>query len=516
MTIIRRDDFVNLSRSGGFIDVDHMSQDLKNAFKAYDIKEQELLTIAGGDHVIRGRAEFQNLFARLDKIDADGNPTTLTTTDGAGRQTASGRVVEALRTEVEANRARVARAGGLRFASDPTLQRVMRGEGSLELGSRGDSVRILQQALIDVGALYPTHGVTSVFDAATQNAVRHFQLDVGLGSDGAVGADTLSALASCAPAPGQKIERSPEYSRLYADGRLDVTIAVGFDDHGANADTERRLLSGLRTQGYQPITTGGQSWADLTNPNATHNAQRPYLSVADATRLGLTRDRYDPNALYFSKTFKDPANPRQDVTAVVRFITPGTDGARARASFEQAMQQDEVVMYNGHARYGTGPDFDSMASGAGNFVVDPHGNRTFDTPPTGLRNSIRGRQSDLAHLSQRPDYQLLIFDGCHTEEYLQNIRDPSVFQGRSMVNTDVIATDAMPAFMWSGQPALRFLEGITSRESNNSMIRDQVRLEQAHLRAINDQATLPDAEHTFMENGFLGNHDNQVVPADRP
>jgi peptidoglycan hydrolase-like protein with peptidoglycan-binding domain len=346
----------------------------------------------------------------------------------------------------------------------------------------------VQQALIDVGALPEDHGVTGTYDAATAAAVRRFQRDVGLGIDGRIGADTLSALASTAPPPGQRLERFAEYDRMFADGRLDVTIAVGFDEGSAHVGTEREILSGLRAQGYRVL-----------DPSR--------MSTDERARYGLTADRYDPNARYFARTFQDPQSGR-DVTAVVRFITPGTDGARARASFEQAMRQDEVVMYNGHARYGTGPDFDRMSSGAGNFVIDPHGNRSHHGPPAGLRDAIRGRSSDLASLRGRPDYQLLIMDGCSTEEYLHNMRNPSVFN-RSMTDTDIISTQAQPRFMWTGQPALRFLSGLTARESNNSIFRDQATMEQAYLRRHGLEAEAVEAGHTFAESGFLGNSTNR-------
>ncbi len=492
MTSITRQDFGRLHRDGGTIHLDRMTPQLRQAFQDNGITEAELNTIAGQDRVIRGEAEFLRLFERMDRLDTDRDTSRLTLTDSTGTPTQVGRVFDAVQTEVAANRARAAREGGLRFAGDSTLENVAAGRDILSSGARGASVEKIQQALIDIGALGPDHGVTGVYDSATADAVRRFQRETGVGVDGRVGSETLSALTSAAPPPGKHLERSAEYNRLFADGRLDVTIAVGFDEGGANQTTERALLSGLRAQGYQVV--------DPTT-----------LTAADRTRLGLTADRFDPNARYFSRTFRDATSGR-DITSVVRLITPGTDGAQARRSFEQAMRQDEVVLYNGHARYGTGPDFDDMSSGAGNFVVDPHGNRTHHGPPAGLRSALSGRSSDLSGLSGRPDYQLLVFDACSTEEYLHNLRDPGVFSGRSMGNTDIITTQTQPRFMWTGEPALRFLQGLSQRETNNTMFRDQATMEQAYLRRHGLDSEVGDAGHTFVENGFLGNSANRVVP----
>jgi peptidoglycan hydrolase-like protein with peptidoglycan-binding domain len=492
MTTVTRQDFTRLSRNGGQIDLDRMPANLRETFRQNGISDADLRAIAGQDRVIRGEAEFGRLFDRLDGIDTDGRSGTIATTDRAGAATASGRVFEAVQREVEASRARTAREGGARFAGNSELQDVAQGRRTLELGARGDSVRLVQQALLDVGALPEDHGVTGHYDQATADAVRRFQRETGVGVDGNIGADTLSALSAAAPPAGQRIDRSAEYDRLYADGRLDVTMAVGFDEGRAHEGTERGILSGLRAQGYTAL-----------DPSR--------MSQAERDRYGLTADRYDPNARYFARTHHDDRLNR-DVTTVVRMITPGTDGARARASFEQAMRQDEVVMYNGHARYGTGPDFDVNTSGRGNYVIDEHGNRRHETPPAGLRSAIRGRGTDLSSTSQRPDYQVLIFNGCNTEEYLHNLRNPGV-SGRSMTDTDVIATQTGPRYMWTGDPAMRFLRGLTSREGNSSMFRDQARMEQSYLRRVGLDGEVAAGGHTFVESGFLGNAQNRRVSA---
>lgn len=493
---MNREQLTLLGRNGGQLNVASMPAALRQTFRDHGISDADLRTIAGPDQVIRGEAELNRLFDRIDRLDTDGSSRSITTTDATGAPTPAGRVFEAVRVELEAARARAAREGGSRFTGNTELENVAAGRATLGLGARGDSVRILQQALLDVGALREDHGVTGTYDAATADAVRRFQRETGLGIDGSVGADTLSALASAAPPPGRQLTRSAEYDRLYADGRLDITMAVGFDEGGSNDQTERGILSGLRAQGYTPI-----------DPSRMTDTER--------ARYGFTAARpFDPNARYFAHTFHDDHSGR-DITAVVRLITPGTDGARARASFQRAMEQDEVVMYNGHARYGTGPDFDTMSSGAGNFVVDPHGNRRHDAPPAGLRSALRGRESDLSTLASRPDYQLLIFDGCNTEEYLHNFRDATGTR-RSMVDTDIIATQTGPRYMWTGEPAIRFLQGIEGRQSNNVMFADQARMETDYVRRRGYTSDLADAGRTFIDSGFLGNSANRVQATTGP
>jgi hypothetical protein len=228
-------------------------------------------------------------------------------------------------------------------------------------------------------------------------------------------------------------------------------------------------------------------------------------------RYGLTPDRYDPHAMYFARTFNDPKTGNQ-VLNVVRLITPNEGADAARASFQQALQQDEVVMYFGHARYGTGPDFDAPGSGRGNFVINPMGNQLqgHDPPPTGLRASIRGHEGDLASLSSRPPYQVLVFNACSTEEYLGALRDPSMFRGRTMTNTDIIATTTATDTSGYANHALRFLQGFTGRETNNSMLKAQNDLELDTRRRL-QMENVPDAAYTYTESGFLGNSGNAFV-----
>jgi hypothetical protein len=494
MTTVSRTDFTNtLNRRGGYIDLRTMSPELRRAFNDAGISDDQLREIAGQDQVIRGSREFENLFRRIDQIDTNGSSTSIATRDAAGGITRAGRVYDSLTTEADSNRARAAREGGRRFAGEATLDQVLDGRSTITTGARGEHVRRVQQALIDMGYGIPTNGASGVYDRETQRAVSRFQREMGLGVDGNVGAETLGALAATAPPPGHRLERSADYDRLYSDGRLDIAIAIGYDEGGSHAREQREILSGLRRDGWRPL--------DYSR-----------LSADDRRRYGLTADRYDPNAQYFAREMTDPRTG-QRIDAVIRMVTPGTDGARARRSFEQALQQDEVVYYSGHARYGTGPDFDDInRSGAGNFVVDPRGNPSGDLPPAGLRSTIRGRGSDLTRMINRPDYQVLVFNGCTTENYLNNLRNPAVF-GRNHQNTDIVTT-TMPTSTATGGPhAMRFIQGITSREGNGSMFGAMSSIEQSYNRRVGSEREAQRAGHTFTESGFISNPGNRVVRA---
>ena len=91
-----------------------------------------------------------------------------------------------------------------RFASNPRLQRAASNNPPLRSGETGEAVRILQQALIDLGFALPVStkrygSPDGIFGSETAGAVRQFQSRHRLASDGAAGHDTLAKLDALLP-----------------------------------------------------------------------------------------------------------------------------------------------------------------------------------------------------------------------------------------------------------------------------------------------------------------------------
>jgi hypothetical protein len=116
------------------------------------------------------------------------------------------------------------------------------------------------------------------------------------------------------------------------------------------------------------------------------------------------------------------------------------------------------VIYSGHGRYGSGPDFDPITSPKGNFVIGkPYeaGHVTLNKGPT-----------DLQKTAMTKDYQLMMFYGCTTSRYLDDLR---AVPGKDSKNLDLVTTtDRMP---WPGASdnALRMLDGVTGGQSINEI-----------------------------------------------
>ena len=86
--------------------------------------------------------------------------------------------------------------GGIQFGAQPVPQLAAAerrlGVHRLRYGSRGDEVTVLQMWLRELG--YGSVRVTGHYDRRTQNAVRRFQGDRGIGADGIAGKGTVKAL----------------------------------------------------------------------------------------------------------------------------------------------------------------------------------------------------------------------------------------------------------------------------------------------------------------------------------
>jgi hypothetical protein len=117
-----------------------------------------------------------------------------------------------------------------------------------------------------------------------------------------------------------------------------------------------------------------------------------------------------------------------------------------------------MVIYGGHGRYGSGPDFDPIDSPKGNFVIG----KPYKTGHLVLNNG----PTDLQKTAMTKDYQLMLFAGCTTERYLDDLR---AVPGKDSKNLDlVVSTDRLP-WLSTSADALRMLDGVTEGQSINEI-----------------------------------------------
>ena len=143
------------------------------------------------------------------------------------------------------------------------------------------------------------------------------------------------------------------------------------------------------------------------------------------------------------------------------------------------LSEKEVVIYSGHARYGSGPDFDSKKSMKENFVIgvnsalheagdlEPSKNKSFNKKLEGMGNDLQ-RMSEAGKFD--PDkYQIWFMNACISYHYLDEIRGGLV-KGKDRSNLRYVGTtkdifgDAIP--MLAGllkQKSMRVLLRIMNR-----------------------------------------------------
>ncbi|MEZ4451073.1 MAG: hypothetical protein R3B09_16445 [Nannocystaceae bacterium] len=138
-------------------------------------------------------------------------------------------------------------------------------------------------------------------------------------------------------------EGSPDYDRLFAGGLVTFILGVGFDENGANRSQDQRLLDGFRERGF------------------IHDDHEARLLLR---RAGRPEPRAEgPHYLAHAVT-RDSAGRSVNAVFTLALAGDGSQGAETASNFLDGLHRCDVAGYGGHARYGTGPDFDY------NFTAD--------------------------------------------------------------------------------------------------------------------------------------------------
>lgn len=350
-----------------------------------------------------------------------------------------------------------------RFADEPLFARLLAGRAPLP--RRGEAVKRVQRALLDLMFSLPRWGVDGSLGEETRTALRQFQSWQRIRSGGELTPLTLMALDELVPLPNQRVTRSPEYDRLIRDGMLTVTVAMGYDEDGNDLRELPEFLTGLRSEGFTQVGAVAE--------DAVHIYTRP---LAIAGHGGTMRLRV------VSRRTADPEE-----------------------RFADGLVQDSVTIYAGHARYGTGPDFDSIESTAENFVIgvgapqhirgdlepgyDPHMNQI-----------LRGVPNDLLTRRFDPErYQVWAFFGCTTRHYLDELR--TLISGKRIDNLDLLVSTRPLYWSDSGFFPLALVRGLLRGRTVNAIVAELSAQAAATERALGEEK----AGEPFFADGFGDN-----------
>ena len=319
---------------------------------------------------------------------------------------------------------------------DPALRDVASGKKEIAKGAKGQDVGKMQEALQTAGYKLPKYGADGKFGDETIKALKKFQTDHCLKDTGRLDKQTMEQLSIAST-------KFPEYGKLFADGKLNTTIAVGFDEGNSHKDQTKEVIGGLSKRGYTELDP---------NTAATDKAMGDRFKAAGIDPATAKAD----GVQYFTKTFQYNA---KDVTSVVKLITPDTP--QAKDKFAKAMGESEMVIYSGHGRYGSGPDFDPINSAKGNYVIG----KPYEAGHVALN---RG-PTDLQKTAMTKDYQLMLFDGCTTNYYLDDLRR---VPGKDSKNLDLVVSTGTLSWSTGTTDVFTMLDGVTSGQSINQIKSD--------------------------------------------
>ena len=395
--------------------------------------------------------ELDKLFKKIDDFDADGSRSTIT---GAKPNAA----VAALRAPPPPA-GPAAAAGG---AVGPDLY--SKEAGTLAKGAKGPEVKAAQEKLIKAGYELPRHGADSDFGNETAAAVKQFQTNNKLTPTGELDVNTLDKLNK-AP-PSNKAEQFPEYDKMFKDGVLQTTMGLGFDEDGNDVGLRRDLLQGLQERGFEKL--------DVKN-----------LSDDQLKKKGFDPKTIDRDATYYSKPFEHDG---KTVQSLVKLVDRNTAGAKEK--FSEGMKNDDLILYSGHGRRGSGPDFDHANSAAGNYVIGKPGEA----------GHYKLGENDLSKQGATSNnYQLMFFDACNTNKYVDDLRSRP--KNKDAGNLDIVASTRELPWSTSKGDVLGMLDGVMGGKSINSI--------KAGLDKDNQASGTGPA---FVADGFKGNSYRPPAP----
>ncbi|MEE8408622.1 MAG: hypothetical protein V3T05_03360, partial [Myxococcota bacterium] len=214
--------------------------------------------------------------------------------------------------------------------------------------------------------------------------------------------------------------RFPQYDRMLEDGVLTMMVGVGYDDNwsffgGDNDDNHADYLVAARRYIVAELSAKGLV------PAAS-------LSDEQLSDLGLLRAQLDGRFYNLVGQRHDRATGKP-YPVVVKIVQGGKGeaGVRAAKLFAERFGYEDVVVYSGHGRHGTGPDFDDIGSSRGNIVMNdtpipyvdefywkPWGGGDGEDETLALDGGTRFAEIDI----NPGRYQLILFDACRTDVYL--------------------------------------------------------------------------------------------------
>lgn len=205
------------------------------------------------------------------------------------------------------------------------------------------------------------------------------------------------------------------YQQLFADGTLNITVALSFEQIKSHIDTPVvGPIADVIVGPQRDVDNTMNDVAAIENAILTC-AGCPYQKASRVTGMSTYTGRF----AYGSRT----------IQSRVRFIysEPGTSISFLKDQFIDALGNDSVIIYLGHSRIGGGfPDFASPDADTGKiFKNDP----------------IRGWIGFDKGYFSRTKYQIYMMSSCRTEQYYKNVLRARIWEKPPSMLGLILSTD---------------------------------------------------------------------------
>ena len=359
----------------------------------------------------------------------------------------------------------------VRFTGQPRLQEIADGGSPLSKQDTKAVVKPVQTALLDVGYSLLRYKDDGKFGGETSTAIEQFRTDMKIADGEGFNAAAMQALDKRAPAPGKLEQHYLDYGRLFADNRLDVTLALGYTEelsHIKDLESARTWMRGRKMQMTSGGPAAGAGAPGTGNSEGDTDAQKQNPISVPETWEGK-----------FSVTYPDATGARisKDITVSIRLVPPGTGG---KAAFAKGLNESELTIYAGHARRGVGPDFDRDKSPYENFVIGVNSalhKAGRLVAPTAVEQShyVIGKKNDLETMKaagtwDREKYRVWFFEACSSIAYVDELRGGLLPEKIDRHNLDIFATTQTIPIAAGLEPAFAQIDGILAADTMEQIV----------------------------------------------
>jgi peptidoglycan hydrolase-like protein with peptidoglycan-binding domain len=381
-----------------------------------------------------------------------------------------------------------------RFTGDARLAKIAAGGPPLSKADNGKTVKAVQGALVDLGFELVRHEKDGDFGSETATAIKLFRDRRAIpGSE--LTARALGELDRTAPAPGKVEEHYFDYERLFGDGYLDVTLAIGFDEGELHQHVEslKQARAWIQARGFTPM--------------------KPDPGKPEEFRLRR------------NVTYPTKAGDRTTREIIVRLkLIPAGSGAKAQ--YAQGLRDDEIAIYSGHARRGIGPDFDADKSPTENFVLGVasglhKAGRAIAPTKVEQSHYVFEKKNDLEEMTKagafdKEKYRIWLFEACTTIAYFDELRGGILPDPVDRTNLDLMGTRLPAPLITEMQSSLAMLDGILAAETIEQITTEMHRAGDALVAALQNVTAAEIADLKRMTTNLHvheGAGDNPIAPS---